>query len=70
MTELLSRLCSSIPLTGNVIYEILKRLILLKVFIKNGETHTSPELINVAVADEDCCAYLVGFKELKKQNRH
>lgn len=70
MRELLTSLCSSIPLTGNVMYAILKNLILLKVFVKNKETHASPELLNAALADENCCAYLVGFKELKKQNRH
>lgn len=70
MTELLSSLCSSIPLTGNVTSEILKNVILLKILVKNRKTHASSELLNVALADEDCCAYLVGFKELKKTPRH
>lgn len=68
--ELLSSLCSFIPLTGNVTSEIVKSLILLKVFVKNRKTNALPELLSVALADEHCCAYLVGFKELKKQNRH
>lgn len=69
MELLLRSLCSSIPLTGKVTSEIL-HLILLEVFVRSRKTHTSPELLNVVLSDKDCCAYLVGFKELKKQSRH